>query len=264
MQERRKIAVAGATGRVGRHTVEVLEAAGHDVVPMSRSTGVDVVTGEGLSEALAGAECIVDAASWPTPEQKPATEFFIAAARNLQEAGERAGVQRIVVVSIIGADRFTTGYIASKVPHEEAMQSGPIPVSILRAAQFHEFVPPFLERGRQGDVIYVPQMRTQLVAARTVAEALADLATGSTPAPEVTAAAIPEIAGPREESLVDVAKLLVARRGDSARVEAVSDPDDPEQALYASGALLPGPHAVLAGPTFEEWLAQSTNQAVPT
>jgi uncharacterized protein YbjT (DUF2867 family) len=264
MQERRTIAVAGATGRVGRHTVEVLEAAGHDVVPMSRSTGVDVVTGEGLSEALAGVECIVDAASWPTPEQKPATEFFIAAARNLQEAGERAGVQRIVVVSIIGADRFTTGYIASKVPHEEAMQSGPIPVSILRAAQFHEFVPPFLEWGRQGDVIYVPQMRTQLVAARTVAEALADLATGSTPGPEATAAAIPEIAGPREESLVDVAKLLVARRGDSARVEALSDPDDPEQALYASGALLPGPHAVLAGPTFEEWLAQSTNQAVPT
>jgi hypothetical protein len=113
-------------------------------------------------------------------------------------------------------------------------------------------------------VIYVPQMRTQLVAARTVAEALADLATGSTPAPEATAAAIPEIAGPRAESLVEVAKLLVARRDDSARIEAVSDPDDPEQALYASGALLPGPHAVLAGPTFEEWLAQSTNQAVPT
>ena len=82
--------------------------------------------------------------------------------------GERAGVQQIVVVSIIGADRFTTGYIASKVPHERAMQSGPIPVRILRAAQFHEFVPLFLEWGRQGDVIYVPQMRTQPVAAREV------------------------------------------------------------------------------------------------
>jgi len=251
MQERRKIAVAGATGRVGRPTVEVLEAAGHDVVPMSRSTGVDVVTGEGLSEALAGVDCIVDAASWPSNEQKPATEFFIAAARNLQEEGERAGVQQIVVVSIIGADRFTTGYIASKVPHEEAMQSGSVPVRILRAAQFHEFVPLFLEWGRQGDVIYVPQMRTQLVAARTVAEALADLVNGSAPA---STAAIPEIAGPREESLVDVARLVAARRGASVRIEVVSDPDDPEQALYASGALLPGPDAVLAGPTFEEWL----------
>src|SRR5215208_7331377 len=251
MQERRKIAVAGATGRVGRHTVEVLEAAGHEVVPMSRSTGVDVVTGEGLSDALAGVDCVVDAASWPSPEREAATEFLTVAARNLQELGERAGVQRIVVVSIIGADRFTTGYIASKVPHEEAMKSGPIPVRILRAAQFHEFVPLFLEWGRQGDVVYVPQMRTQLVAARTVAESLADLVNGSAPAPD---SSIPEIAGPREESLVEVAKLVAARRGDSVRIEAVSDPDDPEQALWASGALLPGPDAVLAGPTFEQWL----------
>jgi uncharacterized protein YbjT (DUF2867 family) len=255
MQARKKIAVAGATGRVGRHTVDVLEKAGHDVVRMSRSTGVDVVTGDGLSEALAGVDSIVDAASWPKNEQEPATEFFLASSRNLQEEGERAGVQRIVVVSIIGADRFTTGYIASKVPHEEAMQSGPIPVRILRAAQFHEFVPLFLEWGRQGDVIYVPEMRTQLVAARTVAEALAELVNGSAPAAD---GAIPEIAGPREERLADVAKLVVARRGDSVRIEEVSDPDDPEQALYASGALLPGPDAVLAGPTFEQWL-DSTN-----
>jgi uncharacterized protein YbjT (DUF2867 family) len=254
MQARRRIAVAGATGRVGRHTVEVLEEAGHDVVRMSRSTGVDVVTGEGLSEALAGVDSIVDAASWPTNEQEPATEFFLASSRNLQKEGDRAGVQRIVVVSIIGADRFTKGYIASKVPHEQAMQEGPIPVRILRAAQFHEFVPLFLEWGRQGDVIYVPEMRTQLVSARTVAEALAELVNGSAPAAETSATAIPEIAGPREESLVEVAKLVAARRGDSVRIEAVSDPDDPEQALYASGGLLPSPHAVLAGPTFEQWL----------
>jgi uncharacterized protein YbjT (DUF2867 family) len=252
MQGQRKIAVAGATGRLGRHIVDVLEEAGHDVVRMSRATGVDVVTGEGLSEALVGVDCIVDAASWPTNEQEPATEFFIASSRNLQEEGERAGVQRIVVVSIIGADRATAGFIASKVPHEQAMKSGPIPVSILRAAQFHEFVPLFLEWGRQGDVIYVPQMRTQLVAARTVAEALADLVNGSEPAPD---AAIPEIAGPREESLVEMAKLVAARRGDSVRIEGVSDPEDPEQALFASGALLPGPNAVLAGPTFEQWLS---------
>jgi uncharacterized protein YbjT (DUF2867 family) len=252
MQERKRIAVAGATGRVGRPTVEVLEEAGHDVVPMSRATGVDVVTGEGLDEALAGVEAIVDASSWPSNEQEPATDFFLASARNLQEAGERAGVKRIVVVSIIGADRATKGYIASKVPHEEAIQSGPIPVRILRAAQFHEFVPLFLDWGRQGDVIYVPEMRTQLVAARTVAEGLAELVNGAAPAP--SGGSIPEIAGPRAENLVEVAKLVVARRGDSVRVAAVNDPDDPEQALYASGGLLPGPDAVLAGPTFEEWL----------
>src|SRR5690349_9710692 len=145
MQTRKKIAVAGATGRVGRHLVDVLEAAGHDVVPISRSSGVNVVTGEGLSEALAGVDRVVDAAAGSSPDQQAATEFFTASARNLQEAGERAGVRRIVVVSIIGADRFTTGYLAAKAAHERAMESGPIPVSILRAAQFHEFVEQLVE-----------------------------------------------------------------------------------------------------------------------
>ena len=173
-----KIAVAGATGRVGRHVVDVLRASGHDVVAMSRSGGVDVVTGDGLAAALAGADAIIDAASGSSPDQQAATEFFTAAARNLHQAGQQAGVQRIVVVSIIGIDRFSAGYNAAKVAHEKAMLAGPIPVRILRAAQFHEFVAQIVDWGRQGEVSYVPKMRTQLVAARTVAEALADLATG--------------------------------------------------------------------------------------
>jgi uncharacterized protein YbjT (DUF2867 family) len=243
-----KIAVAGATGRVGRHVVDVLRERGHDVVPIARSHGVDVITGEGLADALAGVETVVDAASFPAPDQAAATEFFGTATENLQREGERAGVERLVVVSIIGADRVDSGYIASKIPHERAALAGPIPARILRAAQFHEFVPQFVEWCRQGDVAYVPEMRTQLVAARAVAEALADL-TGAGDGP------ILEIAGPREESLVAVAELLSARRGDPPRVEGVHDPADPEQAAYTSGALLPGPDAILAGPPFEEWLA---------
>src|SRR6266508_986320 len=94
MQARRKIAVAGATGRVGRHVVDVLEARGHDAVAMARSRGVDVVTGDGLAEALTGVECVIDAATWPSPDQEAATAFFTAAARNLHEAGVRAGAQR--------------------------------------------------------------------------------------------------------------------------------------------------------------------------
>jgi uncharacterized protein YbjT (DUF2867 family) len=257
MQARRKIAVAGATGRVGRHVVDVLAAEGHDVVAMSRSGGVDVVTGDGLADALVGVECVIDVATGPSPEQQAATEFFTAAARNLHEAGERAGVRRMVVVSIIGIDRgFTGGYNAAKVAHERAMLSGPIPVRVLRAAQFHEFVAQLVEWGRQGEVSYVPKMRTQLVAARTVAEALSDLATDpeSAPAPESSGTPILEIAGPREESLVDMARLLVARRGDPVRIEGASDPADPDRDLFETGGLLPGPHATLAGPTFEEWL----------
>jgi uncharacterized protein YbjT (DUF2867 family) len=256
MQAHSKIAVAGATGRVGRHLVDVLKAEGHDVVAMSRSSGVNVVSGDGLAQALSGVECIIDVATWSSSEQQAATQFFTAAARNLHEAGERAGVQRMVVVSIIGCDRFSAGYNAAKVAHERAMLSGHIPVRILRAAQFHEFVAQLVEWGRQGEVSYVPKGRTQLVAARTVAQALADLAT----APEWAAAArspdapILEIAGPRVESLVEMAKLLAVRRGERVRIEGISNPADPDRDLYENGGLLPSPHATLAGPTFEEWL----------
>ena len=119
-----KIAVAGATGRLGRHVVDVLTARGHGVVPMSRASGVDVITKQGLAGALKDVECIIDAASGPSPEQKEATAFFTAAARNLQEAGRSAGVKRIVMVSIIGIDRFKAGYMAAKVVHEKTMLSG--------------------------------------------------------------------------------------------------------------------------------------------
>jgi uncharacterized protein YbjT (DUF2867 family) len=161
------------------------------------------------------------------------------------------------VVSIIGLDRFTAGYMAAKKAHEKAMLSGPIPVRILRAAQFHEFVAQLVEWGRQGDVSYVPKMRTQLVAARTVAHALADLATAPGSAPAPAGAPILEIAGPRPENLVDMATLLAARRGDQVRIEGVTDPADPDLALYETGALLPGRNATLGGPTFEEWLDRS-------
>lgn len=249
MQTQRQIAVAGATGRVGRHVVDVLAERGYDVVPMSRSSGVDVVTGAGLAEALKRTDAVIDVAT--SPDQEGATEFFTASARNLQEVGMQAGVRRIVVVSIIGTDRFTAGYGAAKVVHERATLSGPIPARILRAAQFHEFVPELIEWGRKGDVSYLPKMRTQVVAARTVAEALVDMATDS----EWNATGpIPEIAGPREENLVEIARLFVTRRGDPVRIEEVSDPSYPDSHLNESGGLLPGPHATLAGPTFEEWL----------
>src|SRR5690348_3702585 len=102
MQPRQKIAVAGATGQVGRHVVEVLEARGYAVVAMSRSAGVDVITGNGLAAALAGVECIVDVANAATLDQEAATRFFTTAARNLHTAGAGAGVRRLVVLSIIG------------------------------------------------------------------------------------------------------------------------------------------------------------------
>jgi uncharacterized protein YbjT (DUF2867 family) len=245
-----KIAVAGATGRVGRHIVDLLEADGHEVVPIARSVGVDVITGDGLAEALTGVECVIDATTPPTPDEQAAIEFFSTAAGNLQEMGERAGVRRIVLVSIVGIDRFSGGYNAAKLIQEQTHLVGPIPVRILRATQFHEFVEQLMDWGRQGDVAYLWRMRTQLVAARTVAEAIVELATENKPVPATGEGPIWEIAGPREESLVDAARRLAARRGEPARVEAVDAPDP----LFETGGSLPGPDAVLAGPTFDEWL----------
>jgi uncharacterized protein YbjT (DUF2867 family) len=245
-----KIAVAGATGRVGRHIVDLLEAQGHEVVEIARSKGVDVITGAGLAEALEGVECVIDATTPPTPDEQAAIEFFTTAAQNLQEMGERAGVRRMVMVSIVGIDRFKGGYNAAKVMQEQTHLVGPIPVRILRATQFHEFVEQLMGWGRQGDVAYVWRMRTQLVAARTVAEALVELATENKPVPATGAGPIWEIAGPREESLVEAARRLAARNGDPVRVEEVDAPDP----LFETGGSLPGPDAALAGPTFDEWL----------
>jgi uncharacterized protein YbjT (DUF2867 family) len=251
-----KIAVTGATGRVGSHLVEILEQRGHDVVPIARSKGVDVVTGEGLEDALAGAETIIDAATGPSPDQEEATAFFTASARNVQRAGAAAGAKRIVVVSIIGIDKFQGGYNAAKVVQEQTLLEGPLPVRIVRAAQYHEFVEPLVGWTIQDGVAYLPEMQTQLVSSRTVAETLADAAEE----PEIQNGKITEVAGPRAERLADAARALFASRGDSTEVREtrggpLAEPDDPDAAAYAEGAALPNPGAKLAGPSFEEWLA---------
>lgn len=243
-----KIAVTGATGRLGSQVVEVLEEQGHEVVPIARSTGVDVITGEGLREALEGVDAVVDLATGPSPDEREATDFFTTSARNLQQASLEAGVKRIVLVSIIGVDKFKTGYNAAKLAQERAALEGPIPTRILRAAQFHEFVGQLLEWGRDDGVAYVAAMRTQVVSARAVAEAVADLLAD----PEPTGPTI-EVAGPRAERLAELARLLAAHRGESIEVTETND-FFPEGDLYDSDAPLPGPDAKLVGPTYEEWL----------
>ncbi len=257
MQEKTRIAVVGATGRLGHHVVDVMKAA-HDVVPISRSQGVDVFTGKGLAEALSGVQTVIDVSTFPTPDQEAATEFFSTAAHNLHEIGERAGVERMVEVSIVGTDKYAAGYSVAKVAHEKAMLTGPIPVRVLRATQFFEFVEQLLVWTRQGDVAYLPKMQVQPVAARAVAMALAELATKTAWTDSTRLdRPIPEIAGPRVENLADLARRFAAHRGDPVRVEEVTDPADPDRVLEATGGLLPGPQATIAGPNFTEWLEAS-------
>jgi uncharacterized protein YbjT (DUF2867 family) len=250
-----KIAVTGATGRLGSHLVEILEQRGHDVVPIARSTGVDVVSGEGLEAALAGVETIIDAATGPSPDEEEEKAFFTASARNIQRAGAAAGAKRIVLVSIIGIDKFQSGYNAAKLVQERTLLEGPLPVRIVRAGQFHEFVEPMLGWMIQDGVAVVPEMQTQLVAARAVAEAVADAAEE----PETENGRITEVAGPRAERLSEVAALVFATRGDAIEVREsrggmLAAPDSPDAAAYAEGAVLPNPGAKLAGPSFEDWL----------
>jgi len=225
------IAVAGASGRLGHHLVDVLQERGHGVVPISRTHGIDLTTAVGRDAA---------------------TSFFTTATRNLHEAGQAAGVRRMLVVSIVGVDRLKGDYQTAKVAQERAALAGPVPTRVVRATQFHEFVGQLLDWGTQGETAYLPDMRTQLVAARSVAEVLVD---------EVTAPDFPrqdgpalEVGGPRPENLVDMATLLAARRGRPAKVEIGSHPADPDVEANASGVLLPGPGAILVGPTFEDWL----------
>lgn len=243
-----RIAVVGASGRIGREVVDLLEHRGHEVSAISRSTGVDVYTGAGLAQALAGADVVVDAVSATTTETAAVTDFFRTVARNVQRAAAAAGVRRIAMVSIIGIDRFTAGHYAGKLAQEHAYREGPVPVRILRAAQFHEFTEMMLEWTTRGDTAYVPKYRAQLVAARTVAEKLADVAIAD------NGAEVIEIAGPHELELAAAVAKVAARQGKPAHVAEIVDIDDPNHELQAGGALLPGPEAVLAGPTFEEWL----------
>ena len=249
MQSPRKIAVAGATGRVGRHTVDVLEERGHDVVPMSRSQGVDVITGDGLAAALAGVDCVIDVVAGPSPEQQAATTFFTTAAATCTRPAQRRASSAWSWCPSSGptCSPPVTG------PRRSLTRRPPVrpdPGPGVRAAQFHELVGQLVNWGARGDVAYVTKMRTQLVAARAVAEVLA----GRPPNRYRPAHRSPRSAGPREESLVEMARLLAARRGYPPEIEGISDPADPDRELNENGALLPGPGAILTGPTFAQWL----------
>ncbi|MFI9503388.1 SDR family oxidoreductase [Nocardia sp. NPDC052566] len=245
-----RIAVIGASGRIGREVIDVLKNQGHEVVAITRSGGVDVYTGDGLAQALAGVDAVVDAVNASTTDTDAVTDYFRTIAHTVQRDAAAAGVRRIAVVSIIGTDRFTAGHYAGKVAHELAYREGPVPVRVLRAAQFHEFTEMMLEWTTRDDVAYVPRTRTQLVAARTVAERLAELIVADT-APDLI-----EVAGPEELNLAAAAAKVAARRGNPARVEEILDTTDPNHEQQADGALLPGPAAIIAGPTFDEWLDQ--------
>lgn len=245
-----RIAIAGGTGTAGRYAVEAARAQGHDVVVLARSRGVDVYTGVGLPSALAGADAVIDATNATTSGDVSARKFFTTVSHRLQAEGAAAGVSRLVVLSIVGIDRVPGfEYYEAKVAHEQAALPGPVPVTVVRTTQFHEFPVQFGARSREGDELTIPHMLVQTVAARTVGEVLVEAAV--TP----PADAVVELAGPGAPvALIELVRALAARRNDPLHLVQVEQDTMAGRAL-AGGALLPGPGARLAGPTFEEWLA---------
>jgi hypothetical protein len=216
-------------------------------VVVSRESGADLSTGAGLDEAFARVDRVIDVSNAGSNDEAKATAFFTSAAGHVQAAAERAGADRIVLLSIVGIDRVASGYYAAKLAHEQATRSGPVPAVVLRSTQFHEFAGQVLTWDRVGEVSRVPEMLVQPVAAGTVAAELVELALAASPP------AASDVGGPLVEGLVDLATKLAARRGEPATVE--GHRDDTERAeLLATGALLPGRDARLVGPTFEEWL----------
>lgn len=242
-----KVAVAGGTGVAGGHAVRVLRERGHDVRVLARSTGVDVATGRGLEAALAGVDAVVDATNVPTTRRRAAVEFFTASTMQLQRAGHRAGVGHHVVLSIVGVDAVDFGYYVGKRRQEEVALAGDVPASVLRTTQFHEFAVQTMDRLRVGPLVFVPQMRTQPVAAREVGAVLADLAVG----PAVGRA--PDLGGPAAYAVIDLVRRVRAHLGRRERLVPLWLPGRAARAM-ASGALLPGPGARHGTLTFDAWL----------
>jgi uncharacterized protein YbjT (DUF2867 family) len=239
-----RIAVAGGTGLVGRYVVETASGGGHQVVVLARSHGIDVRTGHGLAAALAGAEAIVDVTNAGTRGGDAAAAFFGDVSARLQEVGSACGVRHLVTLSIIGIERAPgNGYYAAKLRQEQVARSGPVPATIVRAAQFHEFAVQMLRWTLRDGVAHVPRMRVQPVAARSVGEQLVELAVG------VPRGLAPDLAGPVQAELADLSSAFVRRYGLPLEVEPA--PPDP---TVPTGATLPADGAHLVGPSFHTWL----------
>ncbi len=248
-----RVAVAGGIGLVGGLLVLALKDVGHESVVLARSTGVDITAGTGLDRALRGADTVVDVSNVTTTRAGRSVAFFTAGTRHLLEAGQRAGVRHHLALSIVGVDRVDYGYYEGKRAQERLVLGGQVPGSVLRATQFHEFAGQILTRSR-GPFALMPRVRTRPVAAREVAAALAELAAG----PAVGLA--PELAGPEEHELVDMARLLLRARGQRRRVVPIRLPGAAGRQM-AGGGLLPAGPGRRGVETFDQWLHRATAAA---
>lgn len=246
-----RIAIAGATGNIGARTAAALERGGHEVVRISRSHGVDLITGTGLDDALAGVDAVVDATNAPTGDRDGTVDYLGTTTRNLLAAEQRAGVRHHLLLSIVGIhDVEGNAHYAGKREQERLIEAGPVPWTIVPVTQFHDFAAMVASWTEQDGTATIAPLLVQPIAPDDVADILAELAVGEPGGRYV------DVAGPEPQDLVDMARRTLQARGRDVRLvptwRGVFDTQ------MAGEVLLPGENARLAPTTFEEWLAKET------
>ena len=249
-----KIVVMGGTGLIGSKTVAILRQGGHEVVAASPKSGVNSITGEGLKEAVADAQVVIDLANSPSFEDKAVLEFFETSGRNLLAAEAAASARHHVALSIVAIDRTDNGYFRAKVAQEKLIKTSGIPYTIVRATQFLEFVRGIADSGADGNMVRLPPILFQPIASDDVAAMVADVALA---APRN---GIVEIAGPERAPLNEIIARYLKATGDPRTV--VSD----SEARYYGGrveerSLVPLGEARLGRIGLDEWLRRSQAKA---
>jgi uncharacterized protein YbjT (DUF2867 family) len=245
-----KIVIIGGSGLIGKKLSQKLRDKCHDVLAASPSTGVNTITGEGLADALAGADVVVDVSNSPVWEDQAVLKFFETSSRNILAAEKAAGVSHHVALSVVGADRLPhSGYMRAKVAQEKLIRAGNIPFTIVRATQFFEFLDAIADSATANGEVRLPSAFMQPMAADDVAATLADIAV--IPATN----SVIEIAGPEPLPMYEAVRRCLVARGDSRKVLA-----DPQAKYYGtllnSGELTPSNANPRLGPTrLEKWLS---------
>jgi uncharacterized protein YbjT (DUF2867 family) len=252
--ENMKIVVLGGTGLIGSKVVNLLHARGHEVVAASPSQGINSITGEGLTEALTGAQVVVDVTNSPSFEDKAVLEFFETSTRNVLAAEVKTGVGHHVAVSIVGTDQLpASGYLRAKVAQEKLIKASPIPYTIVRATQFFEFVGRIADDATSGQTVHLPPVLFQPIFSDDLAANLAEIAVAKPLKGTI------EIAGPDAIPFDELVREYLAAHHDPRTV--VAD----EEARYfgttlEKRSLVPGENALLGSCRFADWLSRTTPQ----
>lgn len=244
-----KIVIIGGTGLIGSKTVERLRRQGHEVIAASPNTGVDTITGEGLAEALAGTDVVLDLANSPSFADKDVMAFFETSGRNLLAAGKAAGVKHHIALSVVGTERLQeSGYFRAKRAQEELIRASGIAYTIVHSTQFMEFLSGIAQSGTVGDIVRLSPAYVQPIASDDVADAMAGAAVSA------PVNGIVEIAGPQRFRLSDLVGRYLKAMNDNRKVAA-----DPEARYFGAriddSSLVSDDNPHLGEITFEQWFA---------